>query len=49
MRLFKSDFFRFFGIGFAVGAALVFVAFDGNAGSDLAAGVVPVAEAAPAH
>ena len=49
MRLFKSDFLRFFGIGFAAGAALVFVDLDSHAGSDLAAGVVPVAEAAPAR
>lgn len=49
MGLFKPDFFRFFAIGFAVGAALVFTTLDSNVGSDLANGVVPVAEAAPAR
>jgi hypothetical protein len=49
MKLFKADFFRFFAFGFAAGAALVFTTIDGKVGSDLAQGVVPVAEAAPAR
>ena len=49
MKLFKDDFFRFFTVGFAAGAALVFTAIDANFGSELANGVVPVAEAAPAR
>jgi hypothetical protein len=49
MALFKADFFRFFAIGFAVGTALVFTAFDSNVGSEIARGVVPAAEAAPAN
>jgi hypothetical protein len=49
MALFKADFFRFFAIGFAVGTALVFTAFDSDMGSEIARGVVPAAEAAPAN
>jgi hypothetical protein len=49
MALLKADFFRFFAFGFAAGAVLVFTALDGDVGSDLAHGVVPVAEAAPAQ
>lgn len=46
MGLFKADFFRFFAFGFAAGAVLVFAALDSHVASDLASGVVPVAEAA---
>lgn len=49
MGLFKADFFRFFAVGFAVGAVLVFTTLDSHVASDLANGVVPVAEAAPAR
>jgi hypothetical protein len=49
MGLFKADFFRFFALGFAAGAVLVFTALDSQVGSNLAHGVVPVAEAAPAR
>jgi hypothetical protein len=49
MGLFKPDFFRFFAIGFTLGAALVFGTMDGQVGSDLANGVVPAAEAASAR
>jgi hypothetical protein len=49
MKLFKTDFLRFFAFGFAAGAALVFTTLDSKVGSDLAQGVVPVAEAAPAR
>ena len=49
MGLFKADFFRFFAFGFAAGAVLVFTTLDGDVGSDLARGVVPAAEAAPAQ
>ena len=48
MGLFKADFFRFFAIGFAAGAVLVFTTLDSDVGSNLAQGVVPAAEAAPA-
>lgn len=47
MKLFKDSYFRFFAFGFAAGAVLVFTALDGHVGSDIANGVVPVAEAAP--
>lgn len=49
MGLFKADFLRFFALGFAAGAALVFTTLDSHVGSDLANGMVPVAEAAPAR
>lgn len=49
MGLFKADFYRFFTLGFAVGALLVVanVGLEGF-GSNLADGVVPVARAATA-
>lgn len=46
MRLFKSDFYRFFVVGFAVGAVLVVASMDGDAGSQLREGIMPVADAA---
>lgn len=46
MGLFKADFVRFFVLGFAGGAALVFTAMDNPVGNEIARGVVPVAEAA---
>jgi len=49
MGLFKADFYRFFTIGFAVGALLVGVSMDGNVGSQIANGVVPSAEAQAAR
>jgi hypothetical protein len=49
MGLFKADFFRFFALGFAAGAVLVFTTLDSHVGSNLAQGVVPTAEAAPAR
>lgn len=45
MGLFKADFYRFFSIGFAVGALLILATMDGNVGQEIANGVVPVAEA----
>ena len=45
MGLFKADFYRFFTIGFAVGALLTVVTVEGNMGSDLVNSVVPAAEA----
>lgn len=45
MGLFKADFYRFFSVGFAVGALLVAVTMDGSVGNELASGVVPAAEA----
>ena len=47
MGLFKADLFRSLAIGFVVGAALVFAALGGSAGTELAQGVVPSAIAAP--
>jgi hypothetical protein len=49
MRLFKADFFRFFALGFAAGAVLMFVTVDRESGSRLASGVVPAASAATAQ
>lgn len=50
MGMFKTDFYRFFTIGFALGAVLVFVVtVGGNFGNEIAHGVVPAAEAAPAR
>lgn len=46
MGLFKADFFRFFAIGFAAGAALMVTMVDHDTGSSLAQGVVPSAIAA---
>lgn len=45
MGLFKADFYRFFVIGFAVGAGLVFTTMDGSIGSSLADGMVAPARA----
>ena len=45
MGLFKADFYRFFSIGFAVGALLILATMDGNVGQEIANGVVPAAEA----
>ena len=50
MGMFKPDFFRFFSIGFVVGAGLVLASLTGgHVGSEIAQGVVPAAEAAPAQ
>lgn len=46
MELFKPNFYRFFVVGFAVGAVLVVATTDGNAGSQLREGIMPVADAA---
>lgn len=46
MGLFKSDLYRSFAVGFAVGAALVFSVLGIDAGSNLANGVAPPVEAA---
>jgi len=46
MGLFKADFFRFFALGFAAGAVLMFVTVDRESGSRLAGEVVPAASAA---
>ena len=45
MKLFKADFYRSFGIGFVLGAALVFTTLSGHPADS----VVPPAEAAPAR
>jgi hypothetical protein len=50
MGLLKTDFVRFFAFGFAAGAVLVFTALDsGDVGREIARGVVPAAQAAPAR
>ena len=46
MRLFTSDLYRSFGIGFALGAMALFVGLGGEARVELAAKVVPSAYAA---
>lgn len=48
MRLLKTQFARYFAVGFAAGIALVATVMGGpDMGRDLANGVVPAAEAAP--
>ena len=49
MGLLKTDFYRFFTIGFAVGALIVVATMDNNVGSEIANNVVPAAEAQPAQ
>jgi hypothetical protein len=46
MKLFKADIYRFFALGFAAGAVLVFTVLDPNTGVELANNVVPSAAAA---
>lgn len=46
MGLFKSDLYRSFGIGFALGAAALFGSLSGTARADLIGGIVPAAHAA---
>ncbi len=46
MRLFTSDLYRSFGIGFLLGAAALFASLNGQARSELAGKVVPSAYAA---
>lgn len=46
MGLFKSDFYRAFAIGFAVGAVALFTSLEEGQRSELAARVVPHAVAA---
>ena len=48
MRLFKSDLFRSFAIGFALGAVAICFVFGGGDGN-FGAHMVPQAQAAPAH
>ena len=45
MRLFKPDVYRFFTVGFAVGAFLVVASMDGSVAHDLTGGLIPAAEA----
>jgi hypothetical protein len=45
MGSFKPDFYRFFAIGFAVGALFVGATMDIGLGSTISDGVIPVAEA----
>jgi len=49
MGLFKPDLFRSLALGFVAGAVLVFSALGINPSEDLAQGVAPPAEAAPAR
>ncbi len=46
MRLFTSDLYRSFGIGFVLGAMALFVTLGGEAQAELASKVVPSAYAA---
>ena len=46
MRLFKPEFYRFFVVGFAVGAVLVVATMDTSTGNQLRDGIMPVADAA---
>ena len=45
MGLFKADFYRFFALGFAGGALLVFGVMTLDGGSDLRDNIVPPAQA----
>ena len=45
MGLFKADFYRFFALGFAGGALLVFGAMGIGSGGDLGNNIVPPAQA----
>ena len=49
MGLFKADFYRFFALGFAGGALLVFGAVGLEHRHSLSDSIVPPAQAAPAH
>jgi hypothetical protein len=49
MGLFKADFYRFFAIGFAGGALLVFGALGLDSGSTLGDNIVPPAHAEAAR
>lgn len=49
MGLFKADFYRFFALGFAGGALLVFGAMDLEQKHPLSDSIVPPAQAAPAR
>ncbi|MEW9854699.1 hypothetical protein [Novosphingobium sp. M1R2S20] len=49
MSLFKNEFSRFFALGFLGGAALVVATISLDGSNDLAAGIVPPAEAAVAQ
>lgn len=44
--LFKSDLYRSFGIGFALGAVALFASMPGTARADLAGQIIPHANAA---
>lgn len=49
MRILRNDFSRFFALGFAGGAALVFTLMTGDQPADLSNSLVPPAVAAPAQ
>ncbi|HKT86238.1 MAG TPA: hypothetical protein VJQ77_09155 [Novosphingobium sp.] len=49
MGLFKADFYRFFALGFAGGALLVFGAMNHEPRHSISDSIVPPAQAAPAH
>ena len=49
MGLMKPDFYRFFLIGFGLGALFVVSTIEGDLGERIARGVVPVAEAQAAN
>jgi hypothetical protein len=49
MGLFKADFYRFFALGFAGGAVLVFGVMGLGSGAPLADNLVPAAQAETTH
>ena len=49
MGLFKRDFYRSFGFGFALGAVAVLASLGINVAGEIANGVAPAAEAAQAE
>lgn len=49
MGLFKADFYRFFALGFAGGALLVFGVMGSGSHTNLADNIVPPAQAETAH
>lgn len=48
MGLFKADFYRFFALGFAGGALLVFGVMAGDHGKPMSDNLIPPAQAASA-
>jgi hypothetical protein len=49
MGLFKTDLYRSFAVGFALGTGLIVATMAAQSDKGLAGQVIPTAEAAPAH